>query len=165
MEQLLSTPVRPAELVLGKVSAYFLLGLVDILMIIGVGIHLFKVPLRGSAIFLLVTSCIFLFGALAWGILLSAITRSQTLAFQMGVISSFLPAFMLSGFIFAIENMPWVIQQFTRVVPARYFITIVKGIFLKGIGLEILYGEVIFLLCFAALVFAAATRKLREKIA
>jgi ABC-2 type transport system permease protein len=165
MEQLLSTPVRPAELVLGKVSAYFVLGLVDILMIIGVGIHLFKVPLRGSEIFLLMTSCLFLFGALSWGILLSAITRSQTLAFQMGVISSFLPAFMLSGFIFAIENMPWVIQQFTRIVPARYFITIVKGIFLKGIGLDILLGEVVFLVAFAVLVFTAATRKLRKKIA
>jgi ABC-2 type transport system permease protein len=97
--------------------------------------------------------------------LLSAITRSQTLAFQMGVISSFLPAFMLSGFIFAIENMPWVIQQFTRIVPARYFITIVKGIFLKGIGLDILLGEVVFLVAFAVLVFTAATRKLRKKIA
>ena len=165
MEQLLSTPVRPAELVLGKLSAYFVLGIIDMVMTIGIGIYLFGAPLRGNPLFLFATCCLFLFGALCWGILLSAVSRTQAVAFQLGMITSFLPAFLLSGFIYSIENMPLVIQLVTRLVPARYFITILKGIFLKGIGIEILWTEVVFLLIFAGLVFVGATRKLRQKIA
>lgn len=165
MEQLLSTPVRPAELVLGKLSAYFVLGIIDMVMTIGIGIYLFGAPLRGNPLFLFATCCLFLFGALCWGILLSAVSRTQAVAFQLGMITSFLPAFLLSGFVYSIENMPMVIQIVTRIVPARYFITILKGIFLKGIGFEILWVEVLFLLIYAALVFVGATRKLRQKIA
>ena len=106
MEQLLSTPLRPAELVLGKMSAYFTLGLADALIAVGIGVLLFGVPLRGNLALLFASTCIFLFGALCWGILISAIARSQLLACQMGILSSFLPAFLLSGFIFSIENMP-----------------------------------------------------------
>ncbi len=165
MEQLLSTPIRPAELVLGKLSAYFVLGIIDMVMTIGIGIFLFGAPLRGNPLFLFATCCLFLFGALCWGILLSAVSRTQAVAFQLGMITSFLPAFLLSGFVYSIENMPLVIQIVTRIVPARYFITILKGIFLKGIGFEILWAEVLFLLIYAALVFVGATRKLRQKIA
>ncbi len=135
MEQLLSTPLRPSELVLGKLSAYFTLGLVDMLIAIVVGVLIYGVPLRGNALFLFFTSCIFLFGAFCWGIFLSAATRSQLLAYQLGTLTSFLPAFLLSGFIYAIENMPAGIQAVTFIFPARYFVTILKGIFLKGIGL------------------------------
>ncbi|MEO7143135.1 MAG: ABC transporter permease, partial [Bryobacteraceae bacterium] len=91
MEQLLSTPVRPAELVLGKLSAYFALGITDMLISVAVGALVFGVPLKGSVLLLFAASCIFLFGALCWGIMLSAIARTQLLAYQMGVISSFLP--------------------------------------------------------------------------
>jgi ABC-2 type transport system permease protein len=157
--------VRPAELVLGKLTAYFGLGLTDMLMTILVGVILFKTPLRGNPLFLFITGCIFMFGALCWGILLSALARSQTLAFQMGMLSSFLPAFLLSGFIYSIENMPVIIQMISHIVSARYFITILKGIFLKGVGLQVLWGEVAFLLFFGAFVFFMATRKLRQKLA
>ncbi len=165
MEQLLSTPLRPAELVLGKMVAFFGLGLIDMLVAIGVGVLLFQVPLRGNPFFLFITGCIFLFGALCWGILLSAVAKSQLLAYQMGMLSSFLPAFLLSGFIYAIENMPVVIQVITYIVPARYFITILKGVFLKGVGLQILWGEVAFLLVFAAAVFRVTTQKVKQKLA
>ena len=84
----------------------------------------------------------FLFGALFWGIFVSAAARTQVAAYQMGMLSSFLPAFLLSGFVYSIENMPWVIQVITHVVPARYFVTILKGIFLKGVGLERAVGRV-----------------------
>jgi ABC-2 type transport system permease protein len=87
------------------------------------------------------------------------------LAYQLGMLSSFLPAFLLSGFVYSIENMPTVIQVISYVVPARYFVSILKGVFLKGIGLELLWTEVVFLVAFAALVFIAATRKLRQKVA
>lgn len=165
MEQLLSTPVRPLELVMGKLSAYFALGITDMLICTLVGVFLFGVPLRGSVLFLFVASSLFLFGALCWGILISALTRSQLLAYQLSVVTSFLPAFLLSGFVYSIENMPVPIQVFTYIVPARYFITILKGIFLKGIGPGILWGQVLFLLIYAAIVSLVATRKMRQKLA
>jgi len=165
MEQLLSTPIRPTELVLGKLSAYFVLGLADLLIALVIGVIIYGVPLRGNGLFLFLTSCIFLFGSLCWGIFVSAAARSQLLAYQLGAITSFLPAFLLSGFVYAIENMPPLIQAVTYIFPARYFITILKGIFLKGIALRVLWIEVAFLSLYSAVVFIIATRKLRQKVA
>jgi ABC-2 type transport system permease protein len=165
MEQLLSTPVRPPEIVLGKMLAFFALGLVDMIITIVVGVLIFGVPLRGSIVFLAVTGCIFLTGALCWGILLSAMTRSQLLAYQLGMLSSFLPAFLLSGFVFSIENMPIPIQAVSLVFPTRYFVTILKGIFLRGVGMGVLWWEVTLLLVYSTLVFIIATRRMRQKVA
>lgn len=165
MEPLLSTPLRPPELVLGKMAAFFAIGLIDTLICIGVGTLIFDVPLRGNPLFLLLTSCIFIFGSLCWGILISALARSQLMAYQIGILTSFLPAFMLSGFIYSIENMPAIIRVVTYIVPARYFVTILKGIFLKGVGFQVLWAELAFLAAFAVFVFFAATRKLKQKIA
>lgn len=165
MEQLLSTPLRPAELVLGKMLAFFGVGLADTLIAILAGVLVFGVPLRGSPPLLLLVSCVFTFGALCWGILISALARSQLLAFQMGMLTSFLPALILSGFLFAIENMPKVIQVVTYIVPSRYFVTSLKGIFLKGVGLEVLAADLAFLAAFAALVFLLATRRLKRRLA
>jgi ABC-2 type transport system permease protein len=165
MEQLLSTPLRPAELLLGKLLAFFLVGALDVVIAIAVGVGWFGVPLRGSPLLLIVASAIFLFGALCWGILISTVTRNQLMAYQVGLVTSFLPAFMLSGFIFAIENMPPVIQAVTYIVPARYFVTILKAVFLKGTGVEGVAIELLLLLVYAAIVFFVATRKLRQKVA
>jgi len=165
MEQILSTPLRAAELVLGKMLAFFTLGLIDAFIAVAIGVLIFDVPFRGSLPLLFVTTCIFLFGSLCWGIFLSAVARSQLLAFQMGIISSFLPAFLLSGFIFSIENMPWVVQVVTYVVPARYFVTLLKGIFLKGVGVDVLWSEIAFLLLYCILVFFAATKKVGSRLA
>jgi ABC-2 type transport system permease protein len=165
MEQLLSTPLRPGEIVLGKLLAYFAVGLVDMLSCVIVGIFIFQVPLRGSIWFLFFTSCLFLFGALCWGVMISAMARTQLMAYQMGMLSSFLPAFLLSGFIYAIENMPRVIQAISYIVPARYFVKILGGIFLKGVGIGALWHEVLFLLGYALLVFMLASRRMRQKVA
>jgi ABC-2 type transport system permease protein len=165
MEQLLSTPLRPSEIALGKMSAYFVLGIVDMMITIVVGVGIFGVPLRGSFLLLVVSGCVFLWGALFWGILLSASARSQLLAYQMAMLSSFLPAFLLSGFLFAIENMPAPIQVVTYIFPTRYFVTIIKGIFLRGVGLGILWFEFALLVVYGALVFLLATRRLRQKVA
>jgi len=162
---LLSTPVRPSEVVLGKMLAFFTLGFVDTLMSIGVGVLIFEVPLRGNPLLLIGATCIFLFGSLCWGILISAVARSQVLAYQLGMLSSFLPAFLLSGFVYSIENMPAVIQLISHIVPARYIVTVLKGVFLKGVGLEILWGQIAFLFAYGAIVFVIATRKLRQKVA
>ena len=128
-------------------------------------IFLFKVPLRGNPLLLIVTSCIFLVGVLFWGIFISATTRNQLMAYQMGMLTSFLPAFLLSGFVFAIENMPVVIQVVSYIFPSRYFITILKGIFLKGVGFQVLWVEITLLVVYAALLFVGATRQLKKKIA
>jgi ABC-2 type transport system permease protein len=165
MEQLLSTPVRPAELVLGKLLAFFTLGFIDMMVSIAVGVLVFRVPLRGDLLLLVGATCLFLFGTFCWGILISAVARSQVLAYQLGMVTSFLPAFLLSGFVYSIENMPPVIQAVTYIVPARYFVTLLKGVFLKGVGIRILWGEVVFLFAYGAIVFFIATRKLRQKVA
>ena len=110
-------------------------------------------------------SRLFLVGALFWGILVSAISRSQLVAYQIAMLTSFLPAFLLSGFVFAIENMPLPIQIVTYLFPTRYFVTILKGIFLRGVGMEILYFEVFLLAAYAVLIFMFATRKVGRKVA
>jgi ABC-2 type transport system permease protein len=165
MEQLLSTPVRPVELLLGKLSAYFVLGVVDMLLSLALAVFVMGVPFRGSVLLLFLAGCLFLIGALCWGLLISAATRSQSKSYQIATLSSFLPAFLLSGFIYSTENMPAVIQAVTYIIPARYFVTLLKGIFLKGVGLEVLWAEFLFLSAYAAVVFFIATRKMRQKVA
>src|SRR5581483_3062212 len=165
MEQLLSTPLRPAEMVLGKMLAFFVVGVIDTAIAVLVGVFVFHVPFRGSVWFLAVSSCIFLWGALFWGIFISAAVKSQLMAYQLSLITSFLPAFLLSGLVYAIEYMPKPIQVVTYLIPARYFINLLKGIFLKGVGLEVLWLELLFLIAYAAIVFVLATRKLTQKLA
>lgn len=164
MEQLLSTPIRAHEIVLGKMLAFFVVGTVDALTSILAGIFVFNVPFRGSVALLALSTCIFLMGTFFLGIALSAIAKSQLLAFQLGMLASFLPSFLLSGFIYAIENMPAPIQWITRFVPARYFATILKGLFLKGVGVQVLWGELMFLVAFGVLTFLLATWKLGQKL-
>src|ERR1019366_8497115 len=127
MEQLLSTPLRPVEIVIGKMMAYFVVGVADSVIALLVGLYVFQVPLRGSVLVLAVSTCVFLFGALFWGIFVSAVAKTQLAAYQMGILSSSLPAFLLSGFVYSIETMPRVIQVITYIIPARYVVTIMKG--------------------------------------
>ena len=165
MEQLLSTPVRPSELALGKLAAYFLVGLVDMVICMLVGVYLFDVPFKGSLLFLTISSFVFLFGSLCTGVWVSATFRTQLMAYQMGTLISFLPGFLLSGFIYSISSMPRIIQAIALFVPARYFINISKGVFLKGIGLEILWPDFLLLCGYGALIFFFTVRKLRQKVA
>ena len=165
MEQLLSTPVRPRELVLGKLLAYFVLGFVDLFICLVVGVFIFQVPFRGNIWFLFLSCCLFLFGALSWGIFISAGARTQLQAYQMGMLSSFLPGYMLSGFVYAIREMPKIIQFLSYLVPARYFVTILNGVFLKGVGFQVLWFEILMLATYAGLVFIYASRRMRQKVA
>ena len=165
MEQILSTPLRPVEIALGKMSAYFTLGVVDMLLTIIVGVGLFQVPQRGSYVFLVFSGCLFLIGALFWGILISALSRTQLIAYQLAMLTSFLPAFLLSGFVFAIETMPVPVQVVTYLFPTRYFVAMLKGVFLRGVGIEALYAEVLLLALYAAIVFMVAVKRLRQKVA
>ncbi|MBZ5580510.1 MAG: ABC transporter permease [Acidobacteriia bacterium] len=165
MEQILSTPLRPTEMVLGKMLAYFVVGLTDSAIALIVGVTIFGVPFRGSIWVLAVSTCVFLCGTLFWGIFISAGSRTQVVAYQLGMLSSFLPGFLLSGFVFAIDTMPKAIQVISVIVPARYFVTIVKGVFLKGIGLSILWTELAYLALFAGIVFWLSVRRMNQKVA
>ena len=164
MEQLMSTPLKPVELVTGKLIPYFVIGFIDTVLSILMSTILFRVPLRGSVSLLLFLSSIFLFGGLSTGILISIATRTQVIASQVAMLNSFLPAFLLSGFIFSISNMPGPLQAVTYIIPARYFVTILKGIFLKGIPLQFLLWETFLLAVYGALVFLLAVKKFRKRI-
>ena len=166
MEQLLSTPLRPTEMLLGKMMAYFAVGLADSVIALVVGVTVFAVPFRGSIPLLAVSTCLFLFDVLCWGIFISAGSRTQVEAYQMGMLTTFLPGFLMSGFVFAIDTMPKAIQVLSVVVPARYFVTILKSLFLKGVGIGPIWDQMLFLAIFGALVFWLAARRLKgQKVA
>ncbi|MGB2697898.1 MAG: ABC transporter permease [Candidatus Zixiibacteriota bacterium] len=164
MEQLLSTPVKPLELIFGKFIPYFVIGAIDVVMVLLLGTFLFKVPLRGDILLLSGVCLIYLIGATGLGILISVLTKSQLLANQIGWLATFLPTFLLSGFIFPIFNMPKPIQAITYLVPARYFIKILRDIFLKGNGIICFYWEVIFLLLFCLAMFFLAVSSFKKRM-
>lgn len=164
MEQLISTPVRGPELILGKLVPYFAIGLLDVALAVLMGTVVFHVPLRGSLVLLFGMAALFLTGALSIGMLVSIVARNQLLATQMAVVMTFLPSFLLSGFMFAIANMPRPIRVFTYLIPARYFVALLKGIYLKGTGLRILGAEAALLALFSAGVLAAALVRFRKKM-
>ncbi len=164
MEQLISTPVKVPELVLGKLLPYWLIGMFDVLLSVLVGRFLFLVPLRGNGALLFIMAAIFLAGALALGMLISIVTRNQLLANQLGMVLTFLPALLLSGFVYAISNMPLAIRLVTYLVPARYFVALLKGIYLKGVGLEVLAGPAFLLTVFAAGMVGLANWRFRKRL-
>jgi ABC-2 type transport system permease protein len=164
MEQLIATPVKGAELILGKLLPYFALGMLDVLLAVLMGEFLFEVPLRGNVGLLFGMAAVFLVGALSLGILISIMTRSQLLASQLAMVLTFLPSFLLSGFMYSIANMPTPIQIMTHLIPARYFVVLLKGIYLKGVGLEILGLDALLLAVFAVVMVAVANFKFRKKL-
>ena len=164
MEQLIATPIRVSELVMGKLVPYVGIGMLDVLLAVAGGTLIFGVPLRGSFWLLLGFSLLFLLGAVGLGLLISARSRTQLMASQLAMVATLLPSFMLSGFASPIENMPQALQIASYAVPARYFVTALKGIFLKGIGLRILWPEALFLAGFAAVVIALSMRAFRKRL-
>ncbi len=164
MEQLIATPVKKLELILGKLLPYYLLVFLDVVLAMIVGVVIFQVPFRGSLPLFFFLSSLFLFVVLGQGFLISVIAKSQMLANQMALVSTFLPAFLLSGFMFSIANMPIPLQLVTLLVPARYFVTILHGLFLKGIGLRVLWVQMLALMLFVALVAALAYRRFSKTI-
>jgi len=164
MEALIVTPVSVGEILLGKLIPYFLLGLGGMLLSVAMATGLFGVPLTGSFWLLLATSSVFMLVALGMGLLISSVARVQFIAGQMALITTFLPAFLLSGFIFEIRNMPEVVQAITYVFAARYFVAIVTTLFLAGdIGSVILPNTLA--LALMAVIFLGLTRlKTRKRL-
>ena len=165
MEQVISTPLKGPELILGKLVPYFSIGMLDVLVAVLMGEFLFEVPLRGNVALLFGMAAVFLSGALSLGMLISIVTKAQLLASQLAMVVTFLPAFLLSGFMYDISNMPNAIQVITHVVPARYFVSLLKGIYLKGVGLELLMMEAVLLAVFGLLVLLAANLVFKKKMA
>jgi ABC-2 type transport system permease protein len=164
MEQLISTPVTPLEIMLGKLVPYFVIGMFDVGVCTAIALYWFKVPFRGSFLTLLVCSAMFLIVVLSLGFFISVIAKNQLAASQIALIATFLPAFLLSGFLFAIEQMPTVIQYITRVLPARYYVSALKKIFLKGTPTTMLFAELIPLAFFALALAAIATRAFHKRL-
>lgn len=164
MEQLAATPVRRSEVVLGKLLPYVAIGVVDIFMVSVIGVLLFGVPFRGSAALLIPLSLAFVIGSLSLGMFISAVAKNQLLATQMALLTTFLPAFLLSGFMYAIDVMPRALQLITYLVPARYFLVVTRGIFLKGVGVGVLHVEGLLMIAFAVVGLSAAIAAFRKEL-
>ncbi len=164
MEQLISTPVSAMEIMLGKLAPYFVIGMFDVLLCSALAIYWFHVPFRGSYATLLVSSALFLVVVLSLGFFISVLAKNQFAASQIALLITFLPAFLLSGFLFSIEQMPLVLQWITRILPARYYVSLLKKIFLKGTPTALLYADLIPLAVFALLLALLATRSFHKRL-
>jgi len=165
MEQLISTPVTALEIVIGKLLPYFALGMLDTAVCAAIAVWWFEVPFRGSLATLAVGSGIYLTAILGLGFWISVVTKNQLAASQIGLVATFLPSFLLSGFTFPIEQMPLGVQPFTYVIAARYYIVILKSVFLRGSGLGALAGPLIALVAYALIMVFLAKRSFHKSLA
>lgn len=164
MEQLISTPVTALEIMLGKLVPYFVIGMFDVIVCALIALFWFHVPFRGSFFTLLISSAMFLIVVLSLGFFLSVVAKTQLAASQLALLTTFLPAFLLSGFLYAIEQMPVVLQWITRILPARYYVSVLKKIFLKGTPVALLYSDLIPLAFFTLLLAMLATRAFHKRL-
>jgi ABC-2 type transport system permease protein len=165
LEQLNVTPLRRWELIVGKLLPYGLIGLIDVLLVTAVAVFWFKVPLRGSFALLFGMSLLYVLCTLSLGLLISTVSETQQQAMMTATFFFLTPMIYLSGFIFPIENMPKVIQYLTYIVPLRYFLVIVRGIFLKGIGMRLLWPQAAALAAWGAIVLSLAVMRSRKRMA
>jgi ABC-2 type transport system permease protein len=163
MEQVRMAPLDAASFVLGKTIPYYLISLVSAFAILLVAMVLFGLPMRGSWLVLFGTISLYLVGALGLGLLVSSIAETQQVAFQVAVLASFLPTLMLSGFIFPIASMPAFLQVITYAVPAKYFLIALRGIVLKGVGLPVIWPQLVSLTIYSGVVLLLASLRLRRQ--
>jgi ABC-2 type transport system permease protein len=164
MEQLISTPLTAMEIMLGKLSPYFILGMLDVGVCVVLAVGWFHVPFRGSYLTLTVCSALFLVVVLSLGFFISVITKNQLAASQVSLLVTFLPAFLLSGFLFAIDQMPTALQWITRLFPARYYVSILKKVFLKGTPVAMMSVDLLPLLGFTLVLALVATRSFHKRL-
>jgi ABC-2 type transport system permease protein len=163
MEQMIVSPIRPVELILGKTIPFAIVGYIDVALVTFVGVFLFEVPIRGSLPLLLFATTLYLLSTLGIGLFISTISRTQQQA-MMSMFFFFVPAILLSGFIFPISNMPEVVQYLTYLNPLRYFLVIIRGIFLKGNGFDILWPQMLALAILGSAVFAFSSLRFRKRL-
>ena len=165
LEQLNVTPLGRLELILGKLLPYGVIGLIDVVIVLLVILFWFEVPMRGSLLLLFAMSIIYLFTALGLGLFVSTISNTQQQAMMTSTFFFLTPMMYLSGFVFPIENMPDVIQPLTYLIPLRYFVIILRGIFLKGVGLETLWPQALALLAWGLAIVALAVNRSSKRLA
>ena len=163
MEQIRMSPIGALAFVLGKTVPYFFISLFSSMSIVGLAMLMFDLPMRGSWATLLLAVSLFLVGALAFGLLLSTVAETQQVAFQLALLTSYLPTLMLSGFIFPITSMPPFLQGVTYIVPARYFLTALRAIVLKGVGVAAFWQDLAALAVFATVILMLASLRLRRQ--
>jgi ABC-2 type transport system permease protein len=164
METLLASPLRPWQIIVGKVAPYLAIGFVSVLGVILEARLVFNVPLRGNLLLLLAEGLLFILVSLSLGILISARTSSQRVAMLGALVGTMLPTMLLSGFIFPIESLPWPLRAFSYIVPARWFVLVARSIMLKGVGLAYLWRETLVLLAMATVLLALSTRSFHERL-
>ncbi|UCD18310.1 MAG: ABC transporter permease [Candidatus Zixiibacteriota bacterium] len=164
MEQLLTSPVSPRQIIIGKILPYIALALLDGILILLFGVLHFGVPLNGSMLLLFFFMSIYIFAALSIGVLISTLVDTQQLAMMSAMMVTVLPSVMLSGFIFEIKNMPAILQAITHIVPARYFLVIIRGIMLKGAGIAELWMQAVALCIITVLLLGIASKRFKFKI-
>lgn len=164
MEALLATPLSALEIVIGKLVPYFVLGMASMAVCTAVAFFLYGIPYRGSLAALTVVSAAFLLTALGQGFLISTVTRNQFIASQAALVSAFLPAFILSGFVFEIASMPWIIRMVAQVIPARYFVTNLQTLFLTGDVWSLLRPNILILLVLAGVLLALTLKKTPSRL-
>jgi ABC-2 type transport system permease protein len=164
MERLLVAPLKPIELMIGKIVPYIVISFLSLALIILLSWLFFKVPLRGNILTLIGLSGIFITASLGIGLYISNVAETAQTAWLMGFLSSILPAIILSGFIFPIESMPYPIQLITYIFPIRYFLVILRGIILKGVGITTLYSEGLILLIFALAMIIISALRFKKKV-
>jgi ABC-2 type transport system permease protein len=165
MEQLAATPVHRVEVILGKLLPYLAIGLIDVIAAVAIGLLLFQVPFRGNPVLLVGLAALFLVGSLGLGIFISAATKTQLLATQVSLLATYIPSLLLSGLIFDLASMPLVLRVISLVIPARYFVVVLRGIFLKGVGPEVLWIQGLAMIAFAIIGLTLAVRAFRKEIA
>jgi ABC-2 type transport system permease protein len=164
MEALIASPIRKNELMIGKILPYVIIAFWDVVFVTAIGRFWFLVPIKGSVILMLLCSCIFLTGALAIGLLFSTISKTSQEAMQLALLTTMMPSMLLSGMTFPIENMPRIIQFVTYLVPARYFLRIMRGIFLKGVGVSYLWGDIIPMTVYSLLMMWLCIRAFKKRV-
>jgi ABC-2 type transport system permease protein len=163
METIRSLPISAGEFLLGKAIPYFFIGLADVLTAVLMGQVLFGVIMKGSFWLMILASVIYLWAALGLGLFISIAVKSQLVANQIAILTSYLPALMLSDFVFPIENIPGILQAISYIVPARYFIDILNGLYLRNLGLSYLWSSYLVLVIISLILTNLALMKLRKE--
>ena len=165
VQQIFVSPIKPYQFIAGKMIPYAVIAFVEMVMILAAGTLWFNIPFRGSLALFLAATTIYVFCTVGLGLLISTLTRSQLVAMLVALVFTLMPSFLFSGFLFPIFTMPEMMQGYTYLFPARYFIEISRGIAMKGVGLELLWPQFLLLVLYTAVVFAAATLRFRKKVA
>lgn len=164
MEQLAATPVSRTEVIVGKLVPYLVIGLIDVAIAVIVGVYVFEVPFRGNLVTFALGTTVFLIGVLGLGTLLSTGLKSQLLASQAAIFATYLPALLFSGFMYTISNMPVALQWISRVVPARYYVSFTRGVFLKGNGFDVLWPAIVGLSVYAVLTVTFSIKNFKKEL-